>query len=57
MGTPWKLLEENHIYPEGHNLGQRYLISGAVLNYVCYLSQNQQNLSPETWNYVGFAIL
>lgn len=57
MGTPSKLLEETCIYPEERNLGQRYLISRAVLNYVSYLSQKRQNLSPDLKEYVGFAIL
>lgn len=48
MGTPSNELEETCIYPEEHNLGQRNLISGAVLNYASYLSQKRQNLFPET---------
>lgn len=48
MGTPSKVLEETCIYPEEHNLGQRNLVSGAVLNYVSYLFQKKQNLPPET---------
>lgn len=54
---PLNYLKKNHIYSEVCKLGQRELISGAVLNYVNYLSPKRQNLPPECCKRVGFAIL
>lgn len=54
---PPNYLKKIHIYSEVRKFGQRQLISGAVLNYVSYLSPRRQNLPPESWKHVGFAIL